>query len=230
MHLCRLLTYHIVHSLGLSEPLRHTRLATPRSFLWAICITCRIPFIPTISIKTMQEEPKLYFSFSRTTTTTSRSAMTHLYCRPRHHDDSSRRSMGVNSSHYACHGNPFAILTTQSWQLGRQHAGRGERGRNGEVKQGEGDRMPLRPLSRHRLRRPCATANLLRPLLLLPCSPHAYPCMDRLVSPQVVVVLELLAAYGTDVWHTGRPGSCLRCRTKEWKKRGNEKLRHGNAH
>lgn len=138
--------------------------------------------------------------------------------------------MGVNASHYACHGNLFAILTTHSWLLGRQHAGRGERGRNGEVEQGEGDRVPLRPTSRHHLRWAGTIATLLCPLLLLPCSLHAYPGVDRLVPPQVVVVLELLAAYGTDVWHTGRPGSCLRCRTKEWKKRGNEKLRHGNAH
>lgn len=106
----------------------------------------------------------------------------------------------VYASHYARHGNPIASLTTQRWLLGWQEAGRGEGGRDGEVEQGEGDGVPLRP-----------APALLGALRLLPGDPvlHAYPGVDRLVPPEVVVVLELLAADGTDVGHACWPGRRL---------------------
>lgn len=123
--------------------------------------------------------------------------------------------MRVNTSHYVWHGHPFTILTTQGRLLNaRQHTGRGERGRRGEVQQGEGNMGPLRPPSgphRHcrrvrRRRHHLAGSSLLCSLRLL-SGPvlHAYPSVDRLVPPQVVVVLELLVADGTDVLHASWP-------------------------
>ncbi|TNN64135.1 hypothetical protein EYF80_025633 [Liparis tanakae] len=121
--------------------------------------------------------------------------LTHLYCRPCGHDDSSRRrSMGVNTSHYVSHGDPATILTTQGRLLAaRQHDRRGEKGRCGEVQQGEGNGGPLHPPSsphrhrrRGRRRRRLAGRALLCPLRLL-SGPvlHAYPSVDRLVPPQL---------------------------------------------
>lgn len=135
--------------------------------------------------------------------------------------------MGVNASHYVWHGNPFTILTTQGRLLGpRQHAGRGKRGRYREVQQGEGNSGPLRPPSgphRHHRRgrhHHLAGCSLLCPLRLL-SGPvlHAYPSVDRLVPPQVVVVLELLVADGTDVGHAGRPRHWLHWTTTRQEKR-----------
>lgn len=121
--------------------------------------------------------------------------------------------MGVNASHDVWQGNPFTILTTQGGLLGRhQHAGRGQRGRLREVQQGEGHGGPLHPPPAPYRRRHhhLASRSLLCPLRLLPGPVlHAYPGVDRLVPPQVVVVLELLVADGTDVGDTARPGHRL---------------------
>lgn len=119
--------------------------------------------------------------------------------------------MGVNASHDVWQGNPFTILTTQGGPLGRhQHAGRGQRGRFGEVQQGEGHSGPLHPPPAPHRHHHLAGRSLLCPLRLLPGPVlHAYPSVDRLVPPQVVVVLELLVADGTDVGDAARPGHGL---------------------
>lgn len=144
--------------------------------------------------------------------------------------------MRVNSSHDVWHGNPFAILTAQGRLLdARQHAGRGERGRHGEVQQGEGNSGPLRPPSgphRHGRQGRCRRHHLARGSLLcslrLHSGPvlHAYPSVDRLVPSQVVVVLELLVADGTDVLHASRPRRWLH---RLWRNQGEEKKKKRNS-
>lgn len=78
---------------------------------------------------------------------------------------------------------------------GRGRESRGRLGRQSEVEEGEGDRLLLHPYS-------LPTVLLLTGDAVL----HLDTRMDRLVAPQVVAILELLVAGGTDVAGPARYG------------------------
>lgn len=110
----------------------------------------------------------------------------HLYRLPCCHDNSSRRREGGHSGSHALHGNIVSILSDQDLCVGKgQHGIRGQRlglllG-YGEVKEREGDCVSFCTLFGHGL-------------LALGAPLHADASVDGLMTPQVVAVLELLAA------------------------------------
>lgn len=124
----------------------------------------------------------------------------HLYGLPCCHDNSSRRREGGHRGSHALHGNVVSVCDGQDLRvLGGQNGGSGQRLgllRDGEVQEREGHRLTLRALFGRRL-------------LALRSRLHAHAGVDGLMTPQVVAVLELLAADGADVSGAGRSGHGL---------------------
>lgn len=118
------------------------------------------------------------------------------HCPSNHY--SSRERLGC------CHGNRcwsdgysdclYLLVTGGGW-VDHGICSHCDRSRNGQLKEGERNGLPL-----HSLTRLCCV------YLLSSCSVlHFHSSVDRLVATQVIAVLKLLVAYGADMSRPGRP-------------------------